>query len=640
MKPFFIKLFSLFLLCFCFSNTYAQTFNFAETYPIDNVAILEDWLYTYKQASPERLQKLIQIERSYFWNYHDKMGGYIAEIDSLSKLYNSAIGAASADYLRTAYYLNNNKLPEVSKYAVLALKQFENLGDYSGALHVYAFLLWSNSTIYGGQIARNMNLSQEYLGEMEKCQERSKDKHDFIMLQLTYTRNMYGEAKVSPDALNKKTSYMLTFIEQDTNLRYALYRVKRVHALSYAPLGNLQKVYEIQKEVYNALNPNQEWEVASMAYNIAVNCYDLKKYDEGIAFCEKSIEMYYKHQPLFYNPLVPAYTKYKELLTAKGNYKLANSIGDSLTRAILLTQLEANETKMLELKSQYESEQKKLQIQNLEQEREERKFKQNIAFVAIFFLLILTFVFAWLWRRVRIANDELKKLAKVREQFFAIIAHDLRRPLHAFDGIGELLSYHIRKGNMETVQRLSGFIEEASLKMQKLLDNLLRWALSQNQSVPYDAINFELAPVLASLVDLYTSIEENPKIKFKINCPEHQMIFADINGIELILRNLLDNAIKAVENKLDACIELNYNSENNQSILEIKDNGSGIEYSKLENIKTILKNPEKTEFGQYNLGFGTVLVAKFAKRNNIDIDIISNADLGTSFLLKIPSSVK
>jgi signal transduction histidine kinase len=367
--------------------------------------------------------------------------------------------------------------------------------------------------------------------------------------------------------------------------------------------------------------------VGTINYNLAVDCYILKRIEEGIAYCEKSIPIL-SGNPAFVYVLAGPYTKYRELLTVQGKFEKANQIADSVMKFNSLNFVRENDKKMLELEGQYEFERKQTQIADLNQQNQRKQ--ALLAAAALMFCLL-----GVLGYQLYQANQRLKAFAKVREHFFGIIAHDMRRPMHAFHGMSQLVNFYLKRGNYQAIHELSYAIDESSIKIQKMLDNLLSWALSQRDGLPYNPVTTLVEPPIRSVVELYEKVNLLKEVTFEVNCPANSAAFVDPNALELIIRNLIDNSYKALEVKGHVTITVSVLSTG-QTHITLQDNGQGIPPEKQQIIQDTFNHPDKAQIGQKGMGMGLIMVARFTQRNRGKITVESTQGAGTTFSLILP----
>lgn len=151
--------------------------------------------------------------------------------------------------------------------------------------------------------------------------------------------------------------------------------------------------------------------------------------------------------------------------------------------------------------------------------------------------------------------NRLKASDEVKNKLFSIIAHDLRTP---FNSLLSILSTDIIDSLDENELKL--MLRSNSNQFQQLkimLDNILHWARSQMQEVQISREHFDIIKTTSFLTTVYKPIAEHKKVSIYIKSPaEPQFCTADKNHIRLVLRNLLDNAVKYTDHSREILIEI------------------------------------------------------------------------------------
>jgi signal transduction histidine kinase len=151
--------------------------------------------------------------------------------------------------------------------------------------------------------------------------------------------------------------------------------------------------------------------------------------------------------------------------------------------------------------------------------------------------------------------DQLKASDEVKNKLFSIIAHDLRTP---FNSLLSILSTDVIDSLNEN--ELKMMLRSNSNQFQQLkimLDNILHWARSQMQEVQISREHFDIIKTTSFLTTVYKPIAEHKKVRIHLKSPaEPQFCIADKNHIRLVLRNLLDNAVKYTDHSGDILIEI------------------------------------------------------------------------------------
>ena len=137
---------------------------------------------------------------------------------------------------------------------------------------------------------------------------------------------------------------------------------------------------------------------------------------------------------------------------------------------------------------------------------------------------------------------ELESSDAVKNKLFSIIAHDLRSPLNSLISILSLNDMNAL--TMEDIQHMLKENKKNIETIYNTLNNLLHWAKSQMSGITKDPSAFDLKLLIEELVLVYAPLMEKKHINLAISMEGSYPVFADEHQIRLILRNLIDNAIK------------------------------------------------------------------------------------------------
>lgn len=249
-------------------------------------------------------------------------------------------------------------------------------------------------------------------------------------------------------------------------------------------------------------------------------------------------------------------------------------------------------------------------------------------------LMGYTFLFSDL-TEIRTQEKILKELIHTKDKLFAIIAHDLRKPALEFRGIQHKVDYLMKANNFELLQKLGSTLEQSALALNNLLDNLLHWANQQLGQLQFQSKPIRLSNAIEDVYEFFEFIAANKNIALVNQTSEETQLLADPNAFAMILRNLVDNALKFTPENGKICIrEL---LEENSVMIAVQDNGVGIEKTKLKHIfdSTGLQTTHGTN-GEAGSGLGLSLVHYFVAQNKGSISVISTPEEGTTFSVCFP----
>ncbi len=229
---------------------------------------------------------------------------------------------------------------------------------------------------------------------------------------------------------------------------------------------------------------------------------------------------------------------------------------------------------------------------------------------------------------------ELQQLNDLKDKYFSIISHDLKGPIF---GIKELI--HLTNSGEVSAKEFMDMLPEVSKNMEQvalLLENLLAWSSSQlrgGEIVKYQ--EFDVHKILIQQKGILERIAAEKKISISIDAQAKFTAKADKNMIELVIRNLINNAIKFSD--YGGKIRISTYDEQNFVKICIEDSGKGISS---ENLSKIREGISFTTTGQNNesgTGLGLILVKEYMRKNNGQIEVYSEEGIGTTFHMKLPA---
>lgn len=329
-------------------------------------------------------------------------------------------------------------------------------------------------------------------------------------------------------------------------------------------------------------------------------------------------------------------------------YKIMDAAQDSMD-------VEKNKANIHQAEFEFELQQKEDRIELLEKDKKlaiSKNAVQTAISIALVLVLILSGAVIYLNRRnlkqsrernrivteqKAIAEQHARKLAELNEYkdtTFSVLSHDLRSPVNALTATIDMLD----KG-LITPEEFAAFKEELNTKLQSvtlLLDNLLFWARSQmkgEQTFNPEKLSlrrkilYTIAVAKDAVVQKLITIEEDS--------PEDLYIMADRTQLEMILRNIMSNAVKFTPQGGKITITGRKNEDYGEVIIE--DTGMGMTREQISNLFDGNPNQSTTGTGgEKGTGIGMHLSYSFIKRNNGNILVESTLGKGTKFTVQLP----
>ena len=531
-------------------------------------------------------------------------------------------------------YMDMGNLTKAIEIAQKAHAEFKKSGDSKGE----GAVLNNIGNIHFD--SNNFEDAIEYYKQSIKVYKRSNNFH-----QLPGPINGLGIALMETVQLDLAAPYfeesirIADSLKQWTNKAMAInnlgliYYKKKEYDTAITYFNEAHSLYEDTEDIGG---------IADVSGDIGILQLKLKNYKSALNFCKKSYEInesdsYFEGMVENCNCLYLAHKGLGNLGKALAYHEKWKISSDSLFSASKTRELtKAN------MSFEYENEKK---ITALEQKQKEdaliyKNQQTRTAALGIgAFALIVLFFFYNARRKNKLISaqkEQLETLNHTKDRIFAIIGHDLRKPAASFRGISKKVKYLIQNQDFATLDKFGLQIEEDAHALSKLTDNLLSWALTQRDVMPYNPATLQVDYFVADIKAIFKTPAHEKSIQIVNNVPKGVTVFADANALSTILTNLVDNAIKYTPEGGQIRIEA-LEDVNNQLKIRVADTGIGMEKDKINDLFLLKKDKsEDGTSGEKGTGLGLHLVKELVKLNNGIISVVSEIGKGTSFDILLP----
>ena len=225
--------------------------------------------------------------------------------------------------------------------------------------------------------------------------------------------------------------------------------------------------------------------------------------------------------------------------------------------------------------------------------------------------------------------EEEQENARLREQFIAILGHDLRNPVGAVLSSAQLL---LRMPVEDRVRRLAEIMQGSAYRMRGLIDNILDFAQSHlGGGLQLNILEDQpMDEILKHVVDELALIWPDRYVSFKLNLEEP--VGCDGKRIAQVFSNLLSNAI--TYGRPDTPVRVQATSKGGRFMLTVTNTGDDIPKSVMDSLFQPFSRG-KTKSSQKGLGLGLFIASEIAKAHNGRLFAESH-DGETSFTLEVP----
>ncbi|MDP3442211.1 MAG: HAMP domain-containing sensor histidine kinase, partial [Ignavibacteria bacterium] len=231
-------------------------------------------------------------------------------------------------------------------------------------------------------------------------------------------------------------------------------------------------------------------------------------------------------------------------------------------------------------------------------------------------------------------------------KLFSIIAHDLRGPIGAFINLTEMFMDDNNVMTNEEMIEIGRGMNKSAISLHGLLDNLLHWSRIQREEVVINKTDIYIKALAAEVIEIYKPIITKKSLHVNNIIPEDLIVLADSNMIQMVLRNLVSNALKFTPKGGAVLISAVVNSDQIVSI-HVRDNGIGIPAQMIEQLYNFSQSTGRIGTdGEPTSGLGLKLCKEFVERNGGSLHVISNVEesgvneentgKGTDFYFTLP----
>lgn len=231
-------------------------------------------------------------------------------------------------------------------------------------------------------------------------------------------------------------------------------------------------------------------------------------------------------------------------------------------------------------------------------------------------------------------NRLLKKSNNEKLRLISILAHDLRNPMIAITGVLEILARE--KLPSDQRKKMNEELLSVSRNTAEMLDNLLSWASGQIKGLKPIYTNIKLEKVITHVLDVQQFIANKKEITIHHSLERDVWVWADMDMLELIVRNLISNALKFTPKNGVINISLTKNEALGTCTLAISDNGIGIAD---EHIRRLFDGSVQSTYGtdsEKGIGLGLFLCRELTNLNHGNIWVQSVLGEGSTFFVSFP----
>jgi signal transduction histidine kinase len=639
---------------------------------------LEQFLLMYDLKDSIRADALYDVSLLWLKKDPKKALEHNRELETLSKELNYRKGQISALKLYANYNWNLSNFDSAFYYEEKSLNLFQDMGNTHMQMESYNNL---------GVLKRSMGdypQAMEYYQKAYKIAEMKGDKHAMGSI----LNNIGSIYQIWNDYAKMFSYYERALkVQKEAGVAFEVSKTYKNIAVAYNSQGNYTKALEYHEKVLEIVSETGSVRDMGYAYsNIGSSYINLNDPGRAEDYLQKALEIGKELglkalEVQSYNGLAQVRFMQERMNEAyefsQKAYSLASETGEVeliIRSANILSQSaasigryeeayeylsmfqtlndsiqsEENTRRFISLEFQYKYDsEKELTDMALLRQKSIRNYLSGLLAMLVVILILL---YVGYWQKQKInhklsvqqaeivdKNKELVQLNADKDSFVNILAHDLRGPLGSAVALSEIVINDFRSGENNKIEEYLMLMHQAIEQSSDLLNDLLTWSKSKSGMMPLKPANLVIQDICRRAIFEKELDASRKNISVTCCCDEKAEMSADRNMLEIILRNLISNAIKFTNpgGSIAICSE----KRERETIFSVKDTGIGI---KQENIDKLwnFADPYTTKGtnNEKGTGFGLLICKELVEKHGGKIWVESIPGNGSEFIFSIPEA--
>jgi PAS domain S-box-containing protein len=237
--------------------------------------------------------------------------------------------------------------------------------------------------------------------------------------------------------------------------------------------------------------------------------------------------------------------------------------------------------------------------------------------------------------KAKVQAETLADTNRRKDEFLAMLSHELRNPLSAIMNASHLLSID-SETETPIQQEARGIIERQVAHLAHLVDDLLEVSRISTGRVRLYPEHVDMRGIVARAVETMSPLFHQHRHELTVTQPTEPIwLYADPVRLEQVVENLLANAAKYTNE--GGQVWLTLQQQGNDAVLSVRDCGVGIAPEILPRIFDLFTQAERSlDRSQGGLGIGLTLVKRLVEMHGGEVDVFSQLGVGSEFLVRLP----
>jgi signal transduction histidine kinase len=229
-----------------------------------------------------------------------------------------------------------------------------------------------------------------------------------------------------------------------------------------------------------------------------------------------------------------------------------------------------------------------------------------------------------------------ERKSHAKDEFLAMLGHELRNPLSAISSAGALIG--LPAAGPEVIARAKSIIQRQSAHLSRIVDDLLDLSRAMSGKILLAKKPLEISALVSSCLDTFRATGRTSSYQLNVDLTP-SWVDGDPTRLEQIATNLIDNALKYTPQ--GGTIDIRVGEDDGDIVLTVRDSGVGIPPELLPHVFDVFVQGSITlDRSQGGLGIGLALVRRLVELHGGSVSAVSDgAERGSTFTIRLPCAV-
>ena len=232
------------------------------------------------------------------------------------------------------------------------------------------------------------------------------------------------------------------------------------------------------------------------------------------------------------------------------------------------------------------------------------------------------------------AKEEAENANRMKSAFLANMSHEIRTPLTSIIGFAEAIGDEVEADAEGPVPRFAGLIEESGRHLLDTLNAVLNLSKLEAGEAQLAPETVDLAVQVEELAQQFRPRADDAAVDLRVEA-NPVPAWANEGGLQVVLRNLVSNAIKYTEE--DGQVQVRTRRDDEASVLEVEDTGIGMDPEQVPTLFEPFRQASEGTSREYEgTGLGLAVTKRVVNQMGGTIEVETEPGVGTCFTVRLP----